>query len=653
MLREDSPSAGAALPLAPSARRAPLLAALATFAVTLPMLLLFYARHPLLYDTDSAYHLAVSRANAAEGLLPGGPALRMSALTAQGFADVSLGFHLLVAPFARAGDGLAGGRAALAALDALLLAVLAALGWRAAGRWGLLLPVWVCAGSLEVAWRLVRLRPELLSLLLLLLALAAAGAGRHRRLAPLGAAYALSYVPWHAFLGLFVVLFAFRAWARRRWEWPLLLYPTLGVLAGLVIHPARPANLVVWKVMAFDFFALKGGLDVGSENTPAVPEVILLANLGFWLAAAIVWASRVPRPAPLGPDERDRAAAMADAFGIAALGFGGLYLLMSRYALYAYPFAALWLLFTLRRRDGTIGPRVRLPFRGSLPTAAALALAALLAAPGTAQELARFASRTHPGPRGERLADYAAMGRAVPAGARVAATWSDTGTYLLWAPQARYLNALDPVHMAVGHRNAYTAQRALFAGEEPDVPLVAATVLDSDHLAWSLPGSSSRLRARLAADPRAVPLHVGFQALFALRPAPPGTFWLDWRVLPEAGRAPAAGLASAPAYPRHPDRAGRAIEGFVDAARVGPGCAAFARALPAGAADAEWELAPSGATRVWLGGRPLLAVGGSPGAVLGEGVRLRLSGGAPGEPLVVLTCPGEDGRAGFYWVRRG
>ena len=651
----EGPGATAAAPrlAARRLRARPTTVGVTAFVLALPLLLLFYGRHPLLYDTDSAYHLAVSRAHAAEGIRPAGPPLRMSALTAQGFADVSLGFHLLVAPFAGAGDVLSGGRAALAALDALLLAVLAGLGWRAAGRWGLLLPLWVCVGSLEVAWRLVRLRPELLSLVLLLLALAAAGASRHRLLAPLGAAYALSYVPWHAFLGLFAVLFVFSGWARRRWEWPLVLYPTLGVLLGLVLHPARPANLVVWKIMAVDFFALKGSLDVGSENTPAVPEVILLANLGFWLVAGIVWASRTPRDEPLATSERETAAGMADAFGIAAAGFGGLYLLMSRYALYAYPFAALWLLFTLRRRGETIGRRVRLPFRGSLPTAAALALAALLALPGTAQELARFARRTDPGPRGERLADYVAMGRAVPAGARVAATWSDTATYLLWAPQGRYLNALDPVHMAVPHPRAYRAQRALFAGEEPDVPLVAATALASDHLAWSLPGSSPRLRARLAADPRAVPLHLGFQALFALRPAPPGTFWVDWRVLPASGPVTAERLAAAPPYPRHEGAAGRALEGFVDAARVRPrGCAAFARALPAGAEEAEWELAPAGPTRVWLDGRPLLAVGGSPGAVLGEGVRLRLPDASPGL-LSVLTCPGEDGRAGFYWVRRG
>jgi hypothetical protein len=652
----------ASAPAAPAdpPRLRPWAAGLAVFVVAMPLLLLFYSRHPLLYDTDSAYHLAVARDNAEQGLLPAGPALRMSALTVQGFADVSLGFHLLVAPFAGGSDALAGGRVALALLDGLLLATLAALGCRAVGWWGLLVPLWTCAGSLEVAWRLVRLRPELLSLILLLLALAAAGARRYRLLGALAAVYTLSYVPWHAFLGLFGLLFVFRGWARRRWDWPLLLYPTLGVLAGLVLHPARPANLVIWKILAFDFFALKGGLDVGSENRPDVPEVIVLANLGFWLVAATVWLARSPLPREREPgnrvpgDDRALAADTADAFGIATVCFGGLYALMSRYALYAYPFAALWLLYGLRARGETVGARVRLPFRGSVPTSVALTLAALLAVPGTAQELARFARRTDPGPRGERLADYRAFGRALPPGARVAAPWSDAATYLLWAPQGRYLNALDPVHMAVARPRAYAAQRSLFAGEEPDVPLVAVTVLDSDHLAWSLPAGNARLLARMAADPRAVPLHAGFQALFALRPAPPGTFWVDWRAAPGDEPPAAPALAGAPPYPRLENAAGRAIEGFVDAGRVADRrCVAFGRPLPAGADAAIWELAPAGPTRVWLDGEPLLALGGSPGAVLGEGTRLRLPASRPGAMLTVHTCPGPNGRTGFYWLRRG
>jgi hypothetical protein len=326
---------------------------------------------------------------------------------------------------------------------------------------------------------------------------------------------------------------------------------------------------------------------------------------------------------------------------------------MSRFALYALPFFALWLLFTLARRGETVGPRVRLPFRGSLPLPLCLAAAALVHAPGAAQELARFAQRVDPGPQDARLTDREAFGRAVPVGAHVAAPWGDTATYLLWAPQGRYLSVLDPIAMAVPFPRAYAAQRAVFAGEELDVPLVAVTELDSDHLAWSVPGANRRLLQRLLGDPRAMQLHRGFQALFAFRPAPPGTFWLDWRVTGGDGPASDAALAGAAPYPRHETPAGRAIEGIVDAGRVGPGrCVSFARALPAGTHGALWELAAAGPTQVWLGDLALLGLGGAPGAVLGEGARFQLPAAPPGAVVTVRTCPGEGGRAGFYWVRR-
>ncbi|HSM81089.1 MAG TPA: hypothetical protein VLS96_05360, partial [Nodosilinea sp.] len=92
----------------------------------------------------------------------------------------------------------------------------------------------------EVAWRLVRLRPELLSLVLFLAALWAVARGRYRWLGFLAAVYTLSYTAFHAFVGLCFILFFFFGWVRRRWEPGLALYPTLGAGLGLVIHPHFP-----------------------------------------------------------------------------------------------------------------------------------------------------------------------------------------------------------------------------------------------------------------------------------------------------------------------------------------------------------------------------------------------------------------------------
>lgn len=663
------PGEGGARPAARGPR--PWLAVALVFLAAAPLLWAFYSRHPLLYDTDSSYHLALARATgAADGVLREFPAVRFSALTVHGFTDAVWLFHVLLAPFAGGEDPLAGGRLALALFDALLLAAIAGLACRAVGWWGLLAPLWLGLGSLETAWRLVRLRPELLSFLLLLLALAAAASGRHRRLGLIAALYSLSYVAWHAFLGIFLLLFGLRGLLRRRWEWPLALYATLGTLAGLALHPHFPGNLLLWKLVAFDFLRYKGSLDAGTETGPAPVQVMLLANLGFWALGAAIWWSR-ERRAEARPDSGDagaesRATGYVDAFGLAAFCFAGLYLMMERFALYVFPLAGLWLLFFLARRGETIGPRVRLPLlpsRPSLPLPVALGLVALLFVPGFLQELGRFARRTDAGPGRIRLTDRIDFGRALPAGATVAAPWGDTSIYLLHAPQGRYLNVLDPVAMAVPFPRAYAAQRALFDGVEPDVPLASFAELDSRFVAWSLPGAPPRLLARLRADPRAQPLHLGFQALFALAPARPGTFVLDWKVTAapdEAAAAPgappfgagadAATLASLPDYPLHPEPAARALEGFVDAGRVAAGrCVAFARP-GSGLAPGSYELAAAGPTALWRDGELLVSIGGSPGAVLGEGVRFRLEGEA--RPLSLVTCPGDSGRAGFYLLPR-
>jgi hypothetical protein len=197
-------------------------ATLASFAVCLGMLLALYAPSPLLHDTDAYYHLGVAREYAEHGVVDELPWFRFGLLS-EHFGDKEVLFHILLMPFSDTAKVNWGGRLALALLGALNLALIAHLALRAVGAWGLLVPFWLTVGSAEVAWRLVRLRPEHLSLFILLLALWAAGRGRYRWLGLLGFLYALSYTAAHAFVGLFAILFVVISWAERRWEWTLLV----------------------------------------------------------------------------------------------------------------------------------------------------------------------------------------------------------------------------------------------------------------------------------------------------------------------------------------------------------------------------------------------------------------------------------------------
>jgi hypothetical protein len=625
-------------------------ATLGTFVCALGLLLWLYAPSPLLHDTDAYYHLGVAREYAERGVVDELRWVRFGLLS-EHFGDKEILFHLLLMPFSDSGEANWGGRLALALLGALNLTLIAFLAMRAVGLWGLVVPLWLILGSAEVAWRLVRLRPELLSLAILLLALWAAGRGRWRWLGVLGFLYALSYTAVHAFVGLFAILSVVLGWIERRWQPALLLYPCLGVGLGLLVHPHFPENLVVWWSVAVEFFLFKGALDVGTEIRPNFTDVVLMVNLGWFAGAVTLWRSAVP--AAESP-ERDR---MAESFAVATAVFGILYLLMSRFSLYFFPFASLWLLFEIRRRGWRIGGRTRLPWRGQVPAGVAWLGCLVLALPIAAGELGRFRARTELGPEAIRLTDRRDFAKAVPEDARVAAPWGDTPIYLYWAPQGRYLNVLEPMLLAAYDPDAHAVQQAVFSGSEPDVPLALATGLDSDFLAYPAMTESPGLTARLEEDPRATALHRGINALYRLRPAPE-TFVLDWKLVPAtAGVPPPAGSAveSWVDYPRLGGAPG-ALEGYVDVRRTGirDGCVALLHRLQSSDEEAQsFELAPYGPSAVWLDGRLLARVDADLEAVLGRGIVLPIER-SPGERrLTVLTCPDRaTGKHTGFYLRR-
>lgn len=611
----------------------------AFFVVAWGLLFAVYQTHPLLYDADSYYHLAVARAFAEHGTLRALPWARFSVLHDQ-LGDNSLAFHWLLAPFAARGE--AGGRLALAALGAGIFTALAALARRAVGTWGLAVPLGLVYTCPEFVWRVVRLRPELLSLALLLALLAAVGAGRDRLGGAIALVYTLSYTAFEALLGLALGLFLFFGLVRRRWRWTLALYPLLGCGAGLLLHPQFPANLRVWA-LHWSVLAQADLSDSGSELLANPSAEIVRQNLAWFLAVAVLGLAATRREDPRDAD-------WADTFGLAALAFAGLYLLYSRFSLYAYPLATLAFLFELRRRGRRIGPFLEL---GALrvPTAAALAAVVLVAWPAAHRNAETYAQRTTPGPHGERSLDRQRLAAAIPAGAKVLAPWRSTPVYMYFAPQAAYVNVLDPLGMIAKDPAAYEAQRAVFAGVEPDVPRTAVARLDSDYIAFSLASESPLLRRRLENDPRVVPLYRGIQALYRVLPDRNRDFVLDWRRAPDGAPPPRAAAEVASWSDASPTGPARRYAGFVEAG--GGGCAMFASPLAGPGGTLSLELAPYGPAELFLDGERQVALGGDPRAVLGEGVRLDLHPAPGAHLLAVRTCPSQEpARTGFYLLRR-
>lgn len=604
-----------------------------------------YRTFPVLDDSDSYFHLALAREYARDGIPEGLPWAGLTPWASR-YGDFQLLFHLYLIPFVSGVDPQAGGGLALALLDGALFALLGFLGSRAIGRWGWLLPVAVYATTTEAALRLVRLRPELLALGLFLLAALFVARGRYRLLGVVAALFALAYSAVHAFVGLWLVLFALWGWRDRRWEWALPLYAVLGTVVGLVVHPQFPANLDSLVLVAKVPFVDAASLGSGTEIQPHTTRIALLSQLGFWCGAALVWFCR--RSDPNGAPAE--AGAHRDVFGVLAAGFGGLYLLHARFALYAFPFAALWLLWQLRARGETVGRRA-LVFGRPVPTLVGVLVCTALAARPLALQAKLYSHRADE----SAARDREALGAKIPTGARVAATWRTADLLVYYAPTARYLEVLDPLPLYLANPTAAATLRRVFAGDEPDTPLALAEVLTSDHWVISR-GKPDEVGAlvRLVGDPRFEVLHDGPRVLARVRPGANEDFVLDWRLAPTGAVWPVPGdmpTTGWPSYPRHPVPHLRAIEGFVDLARVTPaeGCVRLVHELPAGTSKfLRGELAPAGPTRLFLDDRLLLSVPGGGGARLADAVTVELDR-AIDQPhrLLLETCAAE-GRLGFY-----
>jgi hypothetical protein len=603
-----------------------------------------------LYDTDSTYHLAVAREYARHGMLHSLPWARFSAL-GPGFGDKELLFHVLLAPFASLSDPVSGGRIALALANAAVAVALGSFAMRAVGPWGALVPVWLLATACDLTLRTLRLRPETLALLLFLGATAAAARRRWLLLGVLSFVFALSYTAVHALLGL-TVLFALRGWwVERRVEWRMVLSPALGLVLGLLAHPQLPANLRIFWLQNVTFVEMKSRLDVGSEILPPIAWNAATLNAGWILGMLLLLAARRPPEARESVSPEDERRRLADFLLVAAAAFGLLFLSALRFTTYLIPFATLALLWRAAA-EGGFGARVRLPWRGSLPLGPALALP-LLAVP-LAYRLDRFNLRNsgvYVEERPESDARFAAM---LPAGAKVAATWQNTETYVLAAPQGRYLNLLDPVFMAAPFPKIYDAQRALFSGEDKDPVLTAATTLDSDYLAFGPGPDRSLLSARLSSDPRAKLLSAGQDVLYRLEPDANHTFVRDWKVAPkDAPMPPPKGAASAwEDWDEAETPRAAAFEAYVDAGRISTSaCVAFTHLEEAKTPSlATYELAPAGPTTVFLDGQ-WIATAGASDAVLGRGVTFPVKLDPGAHELSISTCPSR-GANGFYLVER-
>jgi hypothetical protein len=245
-----------------------------------------------------------------------------------------------------------------------------------------------------------------------------------------------------------------------------------------------------------------------------------------------------------------------------------------------------------------------------------------------------------------------ALARALPDGAKVAAPWDSTEDYMYFAPQARYLNVLDPLFMRSAHPDAYRAQSELFSGQRNDVPLALQASLDSDFLAFPA-RTHPALLEQLADDPRLQLIVPTGQVLYRVLPDRARAFVREFRMAPTRLQLlqPAAAI-----YLRHPLPAARAIEGMIDGSRLPSSllsaapCIWFAADIESEhASAANYEFASTAPARLWLGDRVEAAISPSEHLLLGRGASVHLPSL---RELAIEICPKHAAAPSFYLLRR-
>jgi hypothetical protein len=389
---------------------------LKVFFATAAVALLVLWPFATLFDTDAYFHLAAAARYLSGSWRGGLEWTRLSAM-ADGFGDKEFLFHVLLVPFVAVSRSALAGKLALAALNAVLAAGLARLFAPVLGRASAFVHLGLALGALDYAGRLLRLRPELLSLPILLLSLWLAATERHRILGAVAVVYALSYSGFHVLPLLCLAWFAWEIVARRRAAWPLLLWPVVGTIAGVVLHPQFPANVRIWVLQSVLRYFVDLP-DAGAEMTAGFSlTTALVYNSGWLLGLVVLW--RSGRPVEASPREDDPR--LREYTILATVVFFVLYLLLPiRFGLYLVPLGTLSLLLEMRRRGMRVSARVRLPAGRS--TSVWIGLAACLALGSLGLRSLALNMKGNDCFRPARVDHALEFGDALPSGARVAAT---------------------------------------------------------------------------------------------------------------------------------------------------------------------------------------------------------------------------------------
>ena len=460
---------------------------------------------PDMPDNDGYYHIKMAALMRTEGLKPAFPWLPLTVLNPREFHDHHFLFHVLLIPFTF-GDLRLGAKWA-----AVIFSSLAFLSvWRLLDRqripYAALWSLGLLAVSEAFIYRMSIARAQSLSLALLVIGVNWLLARKYSRLFILGFVFAWFYNAFPLLLSV-AGLFVLAVWlTERRLELRPLVYGGSGIIAGLMINPYFPYNVVFALQHILPKLLEPTSLSVGNEWYP-YDTGQLLANSPLGLVAFISGALA------LGLSGRRMDLRTATGFFLACLF--GLMLFQSRRFIEYFPaFALIFAAFAW-------APLIASPFAKVQPDEKpsktllvdrvkrwlpALAAAIFLIPAIWSNFEASKSSLQGSKPYGLYSGATAWLEAHTPAGARVFQTdWDDFPRLFFYNTHNTYLVGLDPTYLQLYDANLYNEWVVITQGKVKNPSNAIAADFGAHYVLTDLYHESFLSRA--ANDPQLVEVY--------------------------------------------------------------------------------------------------------------------------------------------------
>jgi hypothetical protein len=440
---------------------------------------------PNLPDNDGFYHIKMAWLMRTQSLKPDFPWLPLTILNEKEFYDHHFLFHVALIPFTF-GDLLLGAKWA-----AVFFASLAFLAiWYLFKRQRVPLH-WLWAIALlglsdPFLYRMSVTRAQSLSLGMLAVGMFLLLEGKYKYLAALSFIYVWMYDAFPLMLALGVLHFIAVALIERRFEFRPLLYIAGGILAGILINPYFPNNIIFSVRHMLPKLTDATSTNVGNEWYPYDTGQIL--NNSF--PSLVVFAGGV---FALGLSGRKMD--VRTAFGLlTALLFGLMFFQARRFVEYFPPFALIFAAFAFAPLldrgpvsvlPGDVSPRRFLanlqPYLPVILLGFATAAGMYITLPAASNEIID----SKPNNLYQGASEWLIQN--TPEGSRVFHTdWDDFPRLFFYDTHNTYIVGLDPTYMQIYNSELYDTWVSLTRGDMKPISYVVATTFQARYIQTDL-----------------------------------------------------------------------------------------------------------------------------------------------------------------------